>query len=239
MKTHLSYFEDTYKFEDLATIDAVGKDENGHFIVLNQTLFHPQGGGQPSDQGTLQVGDVTIPIHRVKSADNTVRHYTDKNYSFLIGQEGTSSLDQDMRLNHARLHTAGHLISNIIENLTPHWNAVKGHHFPNECFVEFTSQNDKTDAPVMEQLIQEIETCIEADYSISMDQIAGNKVKELCSTLKFSIPHDQLVRIVRIGDFPFSPCGGTHVKSLQELKDLEITRIKIKNNTMKINYGIR
>lgn len=239
MKTHLSYFEDTFKFEDLATIDAVGKDANGHFILLNQTLFHPQGGGQPSDQGTLQVEDVTIPIHRVKVVDNMVRHYTDKNYSFLIGQEVTSSLDQAMRLNHARLHTAEHLISNIIENIAPHWNTVKGHHFPNECFVEFTSQNDTSEAILMEQLIQEIETCIEENYSISMDQIVGDKVKELCSNLKFSIPNDQLVRIVRIGDFPFSPCGGTHVKSLQELKGLEITRIKIKNNTMKINYDIR
>ena len=67
MKTLLSYFEDTYKFKGRAIISAVNKDENGPFIILNQTLFHPQGGGQPSDQGTLQVGDVTIPIHRVRS----------------------------------------------------------------------------------------------------------------------------------------------------------------------------
>jgi Ser-tRNA(Ala) deacylase AlaX len=238
MKTHLSYFEDTYKVEEQATILSINKDEIGHFILLNKTIFHPQGGGQPSDQGTLQVGDIVIPIHRVKSVDSTIRHYTDKDYGFLVGQEVKSSLDQNIRLIHARLHTAGHLISNIIESHTPHWNSVKGHHFPNECYVEFSSQNGKSDALSVEQLTEEIAQCIEADSSINMDQVVGDKIKELCPNLKFNIPQDQVIRIVRIGDFPFSPCGGTHVKSLKELKGLKITRIKIKNRTMKINYCI-
>jgi Ser-tRNA(Ala) deacylase AlaX len=239
MKTHLTYFEDTYKFEDQATILSVNKDETGHFLLLNQTIFHPQGGGQPSDQGTLQVGSDTIPIHRVKSVDNTIRHYTDKSYSPLVGQEVKCFLNQDMRLTHAQLHTAGHLISNIIEKLTPHWNGVKGHHFPNECYVEFTSQNGKSDALSLEQITEEIKKYVAMDCSLSRDQVTGDKIKELCPNLKFNILHDQPVRIVRIGDFPFSPCGGTHVKSLGEIKGLEITRIKMKNKIMKINYCIQ
>ncbi len=101
MKTHPSYFEDTYKFEGQAIIDAVGKDDNGPFILLNKTLFHPQGGGQPSDCGTLQQGNVIIPIHRVKTVDTMIKHYTDKEYSSLVGQEVRCSLDQERRLTHA------------------------------------------------------------------------------------------------------------------------------------------
>lgn len=223
MNTHPAYFEDTYRFEDQAVITAMGQDENGHFILLNQTIFHPQGGGQPSDQGTLQMKDIIIPIHRVKTVDNMIKHYTDKDYGPLIGQTVSCTLDQEKRLTHARLHTAGHLISHIIESLAPHWNSVKGHHFPNECYVEFTSQNGNLE-PFSEKLLtQEIEKYIELDCSITTNQVVGDKV---------------IVRSVRIGDFPFSPCGGTHVKSLKELKGLKITRIKIKNNTMKISYGI-
>lgn len=238
MKTHPFYFEDTYRFEAPAIIEAVGTDENGHFILLNQTIFHPQGGGQPSDQGSLQIGDTIIPIHRVRTVETMIRHYTDKDYSPLVGQEAKCSLDQDKRLSHARLHTAGHLISNIIEDLTPHWSAVKGHHFPNECYVEFASQNGNLEILSEEKLSQEIEKCIKMDCLITRDQVVGDKVKELCPNLKFNVPQDQIIRIVRIGDFPFSPCGGTHVKSLKELNGLKIARIKIKNKTMKINYGI-
>jgi len=239
MKTHPSYFEDTYKFEDLATINSVNKDENGHFILLNQTIFHPQGGGQPSDQGIIQANEIIIPIHRVRTIDNGIRHYTDKDYRSFVGKDVKCSIDQDKRLINARLHTGGHLISNIIESLTPHWYAVKGHHFPNECYVEFHTQNDITEELLVEKLNDEINKYIEMDCSIRMDQVSGDKVKELCPNLKFTIPQDQTVRIVRIGDFSFSPCGGTHLKSLLELKGLAITRIKIKNRTMKINYDIQ
>lgn len=68
--TQLSYFEDTYKFEDTAVIKANGKDENGDFLILNQTIFYPQGGGQPSDRGTIAVDGVVVPIHSVKYVGN-------------------------------------------------------------------------------------------------------------------------------------------------------------------------
>jgi Ser-tRNA(Ala) deacylase AlaX len=62
MQTLLSYFEDTYKFEDHASVVASNKDEFGYFLVLNQTIFYPQGGGQPSDQGLIEVGGAVIRI---------------------------------------------------------------------------------------------------------------------------------------------------------------------------------
>lgn len=87
-------------------------------------------------------------------------------------------------------------------------------------------------------LTDEIEKYIERDCLLATDQVSDDKVKELCTNLKFNIPQDQIIRIVRIGDFPFSPCGGTHVKSLKELKGLEITHMKIKNRTLKVYYTI-
>lgn len=234
METHLSYFEDTYKFDEHATIMATDKDENGHFLVLNQTIFYPQGGGQPSDQGTFQVGSVLIPIHHVRLINQRVRHYTDQSYSHLVRQTGVCTLDQDLRLLHAKLHTSGHLISNVVESHYPHWRAIKGHHFPGESYVEFTAKNGSVENIALEWLNKEIAQHIEKDDPISMDQISGDKIQEL----SYSIPKDQPLRVIRIGEFPFSPCGGTHVKSLLELAGLKITKYKIKKNTMKIYYEI-
>ncbi len=238
MTTHLLYFDDTYKFNDHAVIVACNKDDHGYFLILNQTLFYPQGGGQPSDHGRIEVGDHIIPIAKVKSMGNEIRHYTDQDYSHLMGQTGTCFLDQEARLLHARLHTSGHLISNVIESLFPQWGAVKGHHFPDECYVEFhTKRNSLEDIPI-ESINKEIEQYIEKDWLISMDQVSGEKLQVLCPNITYSVPSDQPIRLIRIGDFPFSPCGGTHVKSLKELKGLEITRSKVKKNVMKIYYHI-
>lgn len=238
MTTHLIYFEDTYKFTDQAVIRASNKDENGNFLILNQTIFYPQGGGQPSDQGSIEIEDLMIPIHKIKSVGNEIRHYTNQDYSHLVGQSGICLVDQETRLLHARLHTSGHLISNIIETLYPHWLAVKGHHFPKECYVEFTSKTAHPDDISIELVNKESEQFIENDWLISMDHVSGDKLKELCPNITYSIPSDQPIRLVRIGDFPFSPCGGTHVKSLKELTGLEITKSKIKKNVIKIYYHI-
>ena len=239
MNTVLSYFKDTYKFNDKATIKASGKDENGYFIILDQTVFYPQGGGQPSDRGLIEIGGIVIPIHIVKFVANDVKHYTDQNYSHLVGQTGICSIDQEMRLLHAKLHTSGHLISNIIEKLYPDWRAVKGHHFPDQCYVEFLSENEDSNNIISNEIVNDkIKQALEKDDLLTAFEVSGSKLEELCPNLTYSIPNNQSARIVRIGDFPFSPCGGTHVKSLRELKGLQVTKYKIKNNIMKINYQL-
>lgn len=238
MTTHLSYFEDTYKFQEIAIIEATGKDENGDFIILNQTLFYPQGGGQPSDFGTLEVGGVTIPIYKVKSFANEVRHYTDQDYSHIVGQKGKCSLDQDTRLLHARLHTAGHLLSNIIEDHYPCWKSVKGHHFSGECYVEFKPKNDQSGNISLDLINQEIQKYIGENCLITIDQVPSLILQERCPGITYTTSSEQPIRIMRIGDFPFSPCGGTHVNSLKELNGLEISKYKIKGNRMKVHYQL-
>lgn len=238
MITHLSYFEDTYKFTDQATLRESNKDENGIFLILDQTIFYPQGGGQPSDQGTINVRGSIIPIRKIRAVSNEIRHYTDLDYSHLIGQTGTCFVEQETRLLHAKLHTSGHLIANIIEALYPHWRAVKGHHFPGECYVEFTSNKDHLDDFSVDLINKEINQFIERDWLIKMDQVPEDKLQVLCPDITYKLPSDQPVRLIRIGGFSFSPCGGTHVKSLKEVRGLEVTKYKNKKNVMKIYYGI-
>lgn len=239
MKTHLSYFEDTYKFDDQAMIIASNKDEAGHFIVLNQTIFYPQGGGQPSDQGVVEVGNIAIPIHKVKSVDNEVRHYTNQDYSHLVGQACRCIINSELRLINAKLHTSGHLLSNAFEAMYPQCRAVKGHHFPGESYVEFSVQNgldvQEIDVPLLNS---EIEGLIRQDLAIQSKYIASDELANICPNLPYSIPEGRSVRLVAIDSFDYQPCGGTHVKSLSELEGLQIIKYKIKGGSIKISYSI-
>ena len=167
-----------------------------------------------------------------------MRHYTDQAYDHFVGQEGTCSLDQETRLLHAKLHTSGHLLSNVIESLGPCWKATKGHHFPGQCYVEFTSKNGHIDNVSLERIHQEIEKFIEVDSVTTVEQVSNQRFQELCPDMPYTLSSDQPIRVIRIGDFPFSPCGGTHVKRLKELKGLEISKYKIKNNMLKIYYHL-
>ncbi len=238
MATKLSYYEDTYRFEDRAIINATGIDEIGHFILLDQTIFYPQGGGQPSDTGTVKANDILIPIHFVKSIDDEVRHYTEKDYSNCVGVEALCSINPEARIKHAKLHTSGHLISTVVEKLYPQLQAIKGHHFPDQCYVEFSSCSDYLDDFSLQLVQNELEKIIQQDCTTSNIEVSGAQLKELCPNLPYSIPSNKQMRVTRIGDFPYTPCGGTHVKSLKELEGLEITKHKIKGKSLKISYRI-
>lgn len=235
----LSYFESTYKFEDVAVIESIQKDDKGYFITLDHTIFYPQGGGQPADQGLLQLSNMSIPIVSVKMVNSEIRHYTDQNYSPIVGQKVQCCLNQEKRLLHAKLHTAGHLISNILESLYPNYRAIKGHHFPNECYVEFINNNGDFENIDVNLLNQQIAKIISESQSITAMFIDRDKLSEICPDLSYHIKANELIRVVRIGSFRYQPCGGTHVDTTSELHGLEVTKFKINKGTIKVSYIIK
>lgn len=239
MSTKLKYFEDSNLCKDSAVIVTVGSDENGHYLVLDQTIFYPQGGGQPSDCETIKVDNVAIAVHQIKNINDEVRHYIDTKGNHLVGTRASCEIDLEKKLLQARLHTSGHLISNVIERLYPLWQAIKGHHFPEQCYVELSANTLSPIIISIESVQQELESFIEKDHIIFQKQIAGSQLEEICPNLPYALPVDQQVRLIRIGELPFSPCGGTHLNSLKELEGLEITKHRVKGKSMKIYYSIR
>lgn len=70
------YFNDTYKFESTAKLlDII--ESNGEFsLVMDSTIFHPQGGGQPKDEGFITSLDssVKFKVSDLKAKDDAVLH---------------------------------------------------------------------------------------------------------------------------------------------------------------------
>ncbi|HCR37548.1 MAG TPA: alanyl-tRNA editing protein, partial [Opitutae bacterium] len=62
MKTKLLYLEDTYCFAVHAHCVDSGVDERGPYLILDETLFYPQGGGQPADSGVISISGVELPV---------------------------------------------------------------------------------------------------------------------------------------------------------------------------------
>lgn len=239
MHNMLSYFKDTYKFSDTATITAAKRDDRGCFITLDHTIFYPQGGGQPSDEGSLVVDGQQIPIVTVKMVDNEVRHYTDQDYAGMVGHIAQCQINQAKRVLHAKLHTSGHLISNVIEEAFPSLKGVKGHHFPGECYVEFKDKRGDISEIDINMLNQKLALIISEAQSLEAIFITSEQLKEMCPDLSYTIPESKSIRIARIGRFQYQPCGGTHVSNTSELLGLKITKFKVKNSVLKISYEIQ
>jgi len=51
--------------------------EEGYDVVLDQTMFYPEGGGQPADRGQLTAGETTVDVVDVQERNGVVLHRTD------------------------------------------------------------------------------------------------------------------------------------------------------------------
>ena len=88
------------------------EDKDSYIVILNRTIFHPQGGGQPADIGTI-IGEESGVEYVVEDVQNDaeragvirhIGHFRNAEESFTVGERVRISVNEDKRLLHARLH---------------------------------------------------------------------------------------------------------------------------------------
>lgn len=138
--TEKLYLQNTHLFHCRSTILHQGQDDRGNYVLLDRTVFYPQGGGQPSDEGVME-GEVRMRVLHVSHVHGEIRHYMDLDKDVggsMVGMDVDCSVNPEKRRLHARYHSAAHLLSNVVEGLYPTLRALKGHSFPREAYMEFS-----------------------------------------------------------------------------------------------------
>ena len=140
--TELVYWEDTYLFVyKEAVVTNIKQDNDKQVVILNKTIFHPQGGGQPSDTGNII--STSDPSHRFnvtgcKLIDGEVHHYGNfEGKEYIIGEEVEQQIDENKRKLYAMLRSAGHLLDSAVKDLGLELVPTKGYHFPESPYVEY------------------------------------------------------------------------------------------------------
>ncbi|ATM85606.1 serine-tRNA(Ala) deacylase AlaX [Yersinia massiliensis] len=174
--------------------------------ILQATIFHPQGGGQPSDTGWIGDSQVLRVV-----LQGQLTHYLDKPVALGTHQ---ARIDSERRALNTRMHSAGHIIGNIGECLG--WLPIKAHHWPGEGRVSF--KRGENPQPIDIVFIQASLAQLISKNLPRQTQVQGD------------------FREVGFGDLPAYACGGTHVKTLHELGDVVIQSISEKKGVMSINY---
>lgn len=183
--------------------------EDQFAVILQSTIFHPQGGGQPCDTGWL--GESSV-LRVTQEADHVV-HYVDRP---LVPGPVTARIDEQRRALHTRLHSAGHLIGNVGETLG--WMPIKAHHWPGEGKITFI-RGEAAQGMDAETIQQQVNQWIAADYPRHMNLEDGT-------------------RQVGFGELPAYACGGTHVQNLGELGQVTILALSEKKGALSVRYEI-
>jgi alanyl-tRNA synthetase len=227
--TERTYYRDTYLDKLEAKIVEVGKDEDGSYVIFDKTIFHPQGGGQPDDQGYFELKNKQILIKKLWAPRNPdeepylVKHYYEGDDLFnmeeQVNQTVLQKINMETRKLYARYHSAGHLLSNAVNTLYPEIDGCNGNHFPKKAFVIF----EGSPLPNLQELKQKL----------------GEKVNELVkNSLPVKVDWNSRPRTIQFGDLKSYPCGGTHVINTSEIGEITIRNVKKDKGRLRVGYDI-
>ncbi|KAL3829372.1 hypothetical protein ACJIZ3_018174 [Penstemon smallii] len=247
--TNLEYYDDMFKLQSTAILlsSFLNEDDGRQTLILDSTVFHPQGGGQPSDTGSISNSHFNFIVQDVRSKDKIVYHYgyfdksNDGSLDVKKGAQVFLNVDEARRKLNSRLHSAGHLLDICVRNVGwGHLEPTKGYHFADGPFVEY-----KGVVPHNELQSKQKEIELEANHLISKGGKVSviispyDKASELCGgSLPDYIPKDSTPRVVKLGESPGCPCGGTHVNDICEILNLKVSQIRTKKGQTKVFYNV-
>lgn len=199
------FYRDPYKKEFEAKVINCNEGKKGFEIVLNDTAFYPEGGGQPSDEGTL--GDARVTF--VKRVGDKIVHYTDKPLE--VGTSVIGRLDWDRRFDNMQNHTCEHIFSGLVHQKYKYEN-VGFHMGLDDITVDFSGEIPPETIPEFEKLVnqaitQDIELNITFSSEEELEKLHYRSKKEL---------HGR-VRIVSVPGCDRCACCGTHVRRTGEI----------------------
>jgi len=203
------------------------------FIILDNTAFYPNSGGQPNDTGTLtRKSDGKIfKVIFVGKFEGKISHQI-QNSDLEPDDEVIGRVDWDRRLKLMRFHTAAHILSAVIRNETGA--RITGNQKEEEkARIDFDLE--KFDKAKMEEYVEKANKIIKKNiqikkYFMKREEALNNP--DLFSLKNVVPPDENELRIVEIGDFDVQACGGCHVDNTSEIGKLKFLKAqnKGKNN---------
>lgn len=214
---------DSYARRCEATVVAI---EDGA-VILDRTVFYPEGGGQPGDHGALHLPDgASVAVVDTRKGDAGIRHEIDPETTVMprIGDPVTAEIDWDRRYAHMRMHTLLHLVCAVVDGEIS--GAAVG---AAKSRVDFNLPETTLDK---QALSDELNRRIAENNSVAARWITDEELEaqpELIRTMTVRPPMGQgRVRLMEIDGIDLQPCGGTHVGSLAEIGRIRVSKIENK-----------
>jgi len=174
-------------------------------VVLDQTAFYPEGGGQPNDIGVIN----RAPVNYVSiDDDGRIIHHIEGDIPFAIGDEVAGEIDWNRRREMIQQHTGQHILSQAFFRLF-------GAETKGFRITDRTTEIDLT----LEAQPDEIERAIARAEELANDVVFDNReirVHKVTPEEAAELPLRKesfvadCVRVIEIADYDWSPCGGTH-----------------------------
>jgi len=239
-KTELVYLRKT----DCAQLDAsvarlVPEKRTHAYLMLDKTIFHPKGGGQPSDRGIIRSPKFALTLKKAIYHHGVVVHWG-RIISGTVSEEiVTCELDWAYRYLLMRRHTGAHLLDHCLANTTSKQVQTTDSWLDEPCYVGY-----KGTAPDL-QTLSKAEALANAMISSGAEVKINFLTPEQGRSLLQAAPNFERlpdldeIRTVTIEGCTSIPCGGTHVANINEIKQLKINRAEqMPDETYRVHFSV-
>ena len=235
-KTKLLYLHDSYQQTVEAKIVEITTVKQLDQLVLNHTIFYPQGGGQPADHGQLTGKKGSFKVTHTKLDNNKIIHLGKLTGQIKVGEPITAAIDWDRRYQNMQAHTAGHILDEAIKQVLPEFKAVDAcHGIGNKYFITFQGFIDLLHKDLIQQTIDQI---IKNDEPITVQMVTKQEIIDQNIYVPFKLPENKPLRLITINDRPSMADGGTQLKSTGESWPITLSDFTYDDGHTTIHYQI-
>ena len=230
--TKALYLEDSYQRECDAIVVSV---KDGKYVVLNQTIFYPKGGGQPCDTGMIMKENEIYNVVYVGKFSGEISHEVDRT-GLIEGDKVHCILDWTRRYKLMRSHTAAHVFASLL--CTGTGTLVTGNQLE-EDKIRFDFSLEKYDREILNKYIDRANDLFRKDIPVKWYELPKKEAMSIPGVIKMAeaLPPDvPNLRIVEIVGVDIQADGGTHVKNLKEVGHIELLRTKNKGKSNRRVY---
>ncbi len=204
------YDENSYLTEFEASVKSCEKTDSGYRLILDQTAFFPEEGGQCCDKGVLN----ETPVSKVEISGDEIYHYVD--VPFEEGQKVNGKIDFTLRFRNMQNHSGEHIICGIAHTLFGYENV--GFHLGEDIVtMDLSGELSDSDISKIEMMANE---AIAKNMTVTAFYPTADELEKLEYRAKGEIEGD--VRIVTIGDVDVCACCAPHVKQTGEIGIIKI-----------------
>lgn len=199
MQTRKLYYEDPFQKGFASTVVSCEEVKGGYAVVLEETVFYPEGGGQPCDVGTLGSANVLD----VREKDGVIVHLCDR--PLTAGASVSGKIDWARRFDHMQQHSGEHICSGLI-CARFHCDNVGFHMGADTVTIDFNADISWEELLEIEQTAN---LYIYEDHPIDIQFHRGAELDKIDYRSKKPLEGD--VRIVAFPGADCCACCGTHV----------------------------
>jgi Ser-tRNA(Ala) deacylase AlaX len=229
------FLEDSYQRECDAIVVSV---KDSKYIVLDQTVFYPKGGGQIWDTGLIIKDNESYDVVYVGKFNGEISHEVNK-VGLQEGDRVRCVLNWERRYKHMRGHTAAHV---FISQLCSGTGALVTGNQIEEDKIRFDFDLERFDRSVLEEYINKTNELLNRDTPVRHYNLPREEALKIPGVVKMADalpPNIPLLRIVEIEGIDRQADGGTHVNNLREIVGIKLLKAENKGrNNRRVYFAV-